>query len=406
MQVQYERCAGIDVHKSMIVVCLLVGKVKNIRKFGTFTDELREMTHWLKDAGCQMVAMESSGVYWKPLYNIFELEGLSAMVVNAQHMKAVPGRKTDILDAQWIADLLQHGLLKPSFIPDREHRELRDLVRYRKSRIEERAREINRLQKMLEGANIKLSGVVSDITGKSAMELLNLAIDEGELNVEAVKRHQHGKMKSDADMILRALRGAVSPGQRLLLREIVNTINTQTKQIQRLHEMVQEQMPAVYKEAAARLEELPGVGRTSAEQIVAELGTNMDQFPSPQQACSWVGVCPGNNESAGKRKSGRTRPGNRMLKSTLVQCAKAAVKKKDSFFYAQYQRLCVRRGRNRATMAVAHSLLIAVWHVLKGEKFKDLGAEYYNQFNRERKIRSHITALERLGCPVTPAIAA
>jgi transposase len=350
--------------------------------------------------------MESTGPYWKPLYNIFELEGIEAMIVNAQHMKAIPGRKTDVNDAQWIAKLLRHGLLRASFIPDKEQREYRELTRYRNSRIEERAREINRLQKMLEGANIKLSSMVSDITGKSARDLIKLVIDHEELTVEQVSRARNYQCKSSAEGFLEALRGVISPLQRELFREVLRIIEEQTRQIERIEEMIQKYTTEAYDIAAKAIDEIPGIGRISAEQIVAEIGIDMSQFPTARHLCSWAGICPGDNESAGKRKSGKTRKGNKTLKKTLVQSATSAIKNKDSFFSAQYQRLVVRMGGKKAIVAVAHSILIAIYHVLSGNVYRDLGAEYYTQFNKEKKIQSHLKQLKKLGWePPCPAVA-
>ena len=393
----YERCAGIDVHKRMIVVCLRIGRKTELRTFGTLTHELREMTAWLKGSGCQMAAMESTGSYWKPLYNIFEMEEVPAMVVNAQHMKAVPGRKTDIKDAQWIAKLLSQGLLKPSFIPDREQRDTRDLTRFRKSQIEERARNLNRLQKMLEGANVKLANLVSDIDGKSATYLLELVIGKPDFTAEDVAARRHKRMKASSEELFRSLEGIITPVQRELFRHVMQIIREQTRQIEQTDELIQRYMSEAYQQAAVALAAIPGVGIVSAQQIVAEIGYDMSRFPSAGHLCKWAGVCPGNNESAGKRKSGKTGGANKTLKSTLVQCAQASKRSKGSFFAAQYQRLVVRRGKNRATVAVAHSMLIVIYHVLKGSQFRDLGADYYNQFNREKKISSHIRQLEKLG---------
>lgn len=403
MQVVYERCSGIDVHKQMIAVCLKKGKETEIRQFGTFTRDLREMTAWLKESGCQMVAMESTGPYWKPLYNVFELEGLPAIVVNAAHMKAVPGRKTDVSDAEWIADLLQHGLLKASFVPDRKQRELRELTRYRKSRMEERAREINRLQKMLEGANIKLSSKISDIMGSGAQKLLKLVTCNNPITIEQVSDCMYGNMKASADEMLAALEGVVTNLQRDLLHEVLHVIDEQTQQIVRAETLIQKYMDEEFTRAAAAIDELPGIAKISPQQIVAEIGIDMSRFPTADHLCSWAGICPGNNESAGKRKSGKTNKGDKMLKSTIIQCALVAVKNKDSFFYAQYQRLVVRRGSKKAIVAVAHSMLIAIYHVLSGQPFHDLSSSYYNQFNTEKKINSYLSKLKNLGWePPTP----
>jgi len=393
----YERCAGIDVHKRMIVVCLRIGRETQIREFCTLTHELREMVAWLKENGCQMAAMESTGSYWKPLYNIFELEELPAMVVNAQHMKTVPGRKTDVKDAEWIAKLLSQGLLKPSFIPDREQREFRELTRFRKSQIEERARNLNRLQKMLEGANIKLAGFVSDIDGKSATELLELVIGKPDFTIEEVEACRRKSMKASANELFRSLEGIVTPVQRQLFTHVMQVIREQTVQIEQTETLIQGYMTEEYKNAADAIDAIPGIGQVSAQQIIAEIGVDMSRFPTAAHLCNWAGICPGNNESAGKRKSGRTNHANKTLKSTLVQCAQSAKKNKDSFFSAQYQRLVVRRGKNRATVAVAHSMLIAIYHVLNGAEFNDLGSDYYTQFNREKKISSHVKQLSKLG---------
>ncbi len=398
MEVVYGRACGIDVHKREVVVCLLTGARKyETRKYGTLTRELREMVAWLQSEKCQIVAMESTGSYWKPLYNIFELEGMEAMVVNPQHMKAIPGRKTDVNDAQWIAKLLRHGLLKASFIPDKEQREYRELTRYRNSRIEERAREINRLQKMLEGANIKLASKITDITGNSATNMLKLVTQDDEITIEQVSKARSNRCNSSAEEFLDALTGIVSPLQKELFKEVLRVIGEQTQQIKRIEAMVRAYTSDAYDMAAKALSVIPGIGRLSAEQIIAETGIYMPRFRTAHHLCSWSGVSPGNNESAGKRKSGRIRKGNKMLKKTLVQCATSAIKNKDSFFYAQYQRLVVRKGAKKAIVAVAHSMLIAIYYVLSGEDFYDLGADYYTQFNREKKIQSHLKQLEKLG---------
>lgn len=396
----YERCAGIDVHKKMIVVCLRIGRRTQVKEFGTLTCELRGMAAWLKENDVQMVAMESTGSYWKPLYNIFEQEGIAAMVVNAGHMKSVPGRKTDVKDAEWIAKLLSQGLLKASFIPNREQREFRELTRFRKSQLEERARTLNRLQKMLEGANIKLSSWVSDIDGKSATQLLELIIDKEEFTAQEVEGLRHSNMKASADELYKSLEGIVTPIQRELFTHIMNVIKEQTAQIEKTESLILGYMTRPYQEAADAIDAIPGIGQISAQQIIAEVGIDMSRFPSAAHLCNWAGICPGNNESAGKRKSGKTNYANKTLKSTLTQCAQAAKKNKDSFFYAQYQRLVVRRGKNRATLAVAHSLLIAIYHVLSGKPFCDLGADYYNRFNKEKKINSYVKQLSKLGVSV------
>jgi transposase len=399
--VYYERCAGIDVHKQFLMVCLQIGRKTEIRKFGTLTHELREMVAWLKTNGCQMAAMESSGSYWKPVYNIFEQEGLAVMVCNAYHIKNVPGRKTDVNDAQWIAKCLSQGMLNPSFVPEREQRELRDMTRFRKSQIEERARNINRLQKFLEGANIKMGDWLSDVEGKSATQLLELVIGKPDFTVDDVAARMTKNMKSTADELFRSLEGYMTPIQREFFAHIMSIIREQTAQIEKTDAMIKRSLNDNYKAAVAALDVIPGIGEISAEQIVAETGVDMSHFKNQHSLSKWAGICPGNNESAGKRKTGKTPPGNKTLKSTLAQSAKAAKKNKNSFFNAQYNRLVSHCGKNRATIAVAHSILIAVYFVLCGNEFKDLGANYYMQFNREKKINSHIKQLSKLGVSVT-----
>lgn len=393
----YERCAGIDVHKTLLVVCLRIGRKTESRECGTTTGEIREMVNWLKGNRCQMVAMESTGSYWKPLYNIFEQENLPAMVVNAYHIKNVPGRKTDWNDAFWIAKCLAQGLLRPSFVPDREQRELRDMTRFRKSQIEERSRNINRLQKFLEGSNIKLGSWLSDIEGKSSSELLELIIGKEDFTLDDVRQRMHGRLKSSPEEIFASIEGYITPTQRKFLAHVMNIIKEQTRLIEITDEMIKASFSDEQKKAVEALDAIPGIGTVSAEQIVAETGTDMSCFRNQHAFSNWIGVAPGNNESAGKRKSGKTTHGNKTLKSTLSQCAKSAVKNKKSFFSAQYARLVTHRGKNRATMAVAHSMAIAIYFVLSGYDFKDLGSDYYNQFNREKKVNSHLKQLGKLG---------
>jgi transposase len=393
----YERSAGIDVHKDFLVVCLRIGRKSETKKFGTLTHELRGMVAWLKAEGCQMAAMESSGSYWKPIYNIFEQEQIPVMVCNAYHIKNVPGRKTDVNDAQWIAKCLSQGLLNPSFIPDREQRELRDMTRFRKSQIEDRARNINRLQKFLESANVKIGSWLSNVEGKSATLLLELIIGKPDFTMEDVAFRMDKRLKASPEELFRSLEGCMSPTQREFFAHIMSIIRQQTEQIEKTDKMIKQSLSDNYKAAIAALDAIPGIGEVSAEQIVAETGVDMSHFKNQHALCKWGGVCPGNNESAGKRKSGKTPPGNKILKSTLTQCAKSANKNKRSFFHAQYNRLVSHLGKNRATVAVAHSMLIAIYFVLSGYEFKDLGADYYTQFNRERKINSHVKQLSKLG---------
>jgi len=399
MQNVYECCCGIDVHKKLIVACLRNGKKAELRKFDTLTRSIKELANWLLENNCQMVAMESTGAYWKPIYNILELLNLDVIVVNAHHMKTVPGRKTDVKDAEWIADLLKHGLLKASFIPNREQRELREIVRYRKSLIEERSRELNRLEKTLEGANIKLSSFVSDLHGVSSRKLIEQSL-VGEINQENIGDLIHASMKSKKSDLILAMDGVVSPIQKHLIKAILDHIDDMTRRIKDLDDIINDHMKG-YDDAIKKIDELSGIGKRSAEVIVSEIGIDMSRFPSDAHLSSWSGLCPGNNESAGKRKSGKTNKGSKHLKSILVQCAKSAQKDKDSFFHAQYQRIVVRRGANRATVAVAHSMLIAIYHILKDNiPFKDLGSNYYTKFNVGAKAKYYIRKLQELGVSI------
>lgn len=401
MEVVYQRCCGIDVHKKMIVACFRDGRKKELREFGTLTSDLRKLTNWLLEEKCEMIAMESTASYWKPLYNLFELSGLPAMVVNAQHMKSLPGRKTDMKDAEWISDLLQHGLLRASFIPDRDQRELREVSRYRKSLIEERSRELNRLQKMLEGGNIKLGSMLTHINGKSGRKFLELLLSGEEISLEAVDKLRNYQLHSSAEELLQSLDGFLSPLQRKLLRSILDHIDDMTRRIADIDKIIKEYMKE-YEDAIKALEEIPGVGEVGAQTIISEIGVDMSRFPTASHLCSWAGVAPGNNESAGKRRSGRTTKGNITLKTTLIQCAHGASKRKGTFFYAQYQRIKMRRGSKIAAMAVAHSILVAVYHMLKDNvPFYDLGSDFYNKFNREKKIRSYLNKLSELGYDLT-----
>ena len=406
----YDICCGIDVHKKLIVSCLRKGNRREIREFGATTREILSMADWLTENGCQMAAMESTGSYWKPLYNILESSGLSTMVVNARHMKAVPGRKTDVKDSEWISDLLQHGLLQPSYIPDRDQRELRELVTYRKSLVGEQNRELNRLQKMLEGANIKLSGTVSDINGKSARCMLEYLLTGKKLddakydelyNQNIISHH----LKSSKEQIIDDLNGIMTPLQRRMMKELLSHLDELDVHIRNLNDEIDNFMKPEEKKASKVIQDITGIGNTSAQAIIAVIGTDMSRFKTDAHISSWAGLCPGDNQSAGKRKSGKTRKGNSLLRSTLVVCAHTAVRNKNSYFYAQFMRISAHRGKKRAYVAVAHSMLIAIYHILKdGVVFKDLGADYYNQFNKERKINAYLKKLKALGWQA-PAVA-
>jgi len=401
MEVIYKVCCGIDVHKKTLVACMRKGRKKEIREFGGNTKDIRAMAAWLKSNDCELVAMESTSVYWKPLVNIFELEDINYIVINAKEYKNVPGRKTDVQDSEWISDLLRHGLLKSSFIPTREQRELRDATRYRKSITQEKTRAVNRLHKMLECANIKLSSVVSDIQGVSSKKLLAQVIENGgAISIEQVESLITTKLSASKEELAEALEGIVTPLQKFMMEEVISHIDALSQNIAKMDAVIEAYMEG-YLSEIEKLIEIPGIGLTSAQIILAEIGLDMNQFPTAGHLASWAGLSPGNNESAGKKKSGKSRKGNQILKSTLVQSAKTAVKNKQSFYYAQYQRLAVKRGKNRATVAVAHSMLIAIYHILKNDKkFVDLGVDYYNQFNTEKKANSYRKKLAALGYEV------
>jgi len=404
VELYYERCCGLDVHKELIVACFRDGSKNMIREFGATSKELRVLAEWLISVGCEMTVMESTGSYWKPVYNILELLGLDVMVSNARDVKNLPGRKTDVRDAEWMARLLAQGLLRPSYIPDREQRELREVTRYRKSLTEERAREINRLGKMLEGANIKLTSIVDNVLGKSSRKLLEAALEGEPLTELTIEGLIHRSMRVKSTLLVDAMDGVLSKTQRLLIKAVLDHIDDMTRRIADLDNFIQGEMEK-YDEAINRLDKIPGVGVLSAQAILAEIGLDMNQFPTAGHLAVWAGVCPGNNISAGKSKGGKTHKGNQTLKATLVQCAQAAVLSKDTFFRAQYDRLIVRRGKNRAKMAVAHSMIIAIWHILKYETdYVDLGGNYYNQFNPKKKINMHLRKLAELGWVLpTPA---
>lgn len=410
MEPIYDRCCGIDVHKKIIVACFICGRKQEVREFGAATREILELCEWLAAGGCQMAAMESTGSYWKPLYNILESSGLDAMVVNAQHMKAVPGRKTDVRDSEWIADLLQHGLLKASFIPDRAQRELRELVSCRKSLVQDKNRELNRLQKMLEGANARLSGTVSNINGKSARAILEVLAsgekpDSAKYD-EMVSEKKITGLKASREQILDDVNGVVSPLQQQMLRVLLSHIDEIDCHIRELDSQTDSHMKPEEKMAVEAVREVTGLGVDSSRIIISVIGTDMGRFPTDAHLASWAGLCPGDNESAKKRKSGKTRKGNRLLRPALITCAHCAVRNKNSFFYAQRARIRAHRGGMRAYVAVAHSMLTAVYHILKdGTKFKDLGAGYYNQFNKERKIKSYLKRLKELGWEPEQAMA-
>ena len=404
VELHYERCCGLDVHKDLIVACFRDGSKSTVREFGATSKELQKLAGWLHDVDCEMTVMESTGSYWKPVYNILEMLGIEAMVSNAREVKNLPGRKTDVKDAEWMSRLLAQGLLRPSFIPDREQRELREVTRYRKSLTEERAREINRLGKMLEGANIKITSVVDDVLGKNSRKLLEVALAGEPITEISIEGMLKGKIRGKSALLVDAMDGVLSKTQSLLIRAVLDHIDDMTRRIDDLDDIIRGEMEK-YDEAIKRLDEIPGIGISSAQAILAEIGLDMYRFPTAGHLAVWAGVCPGNNVSAGKSKSGKTRMGNQTLRTTLVQAAQSATLTQNSFFRAQYDRLVVRRGKNRAKMAVAHSIIIVIWHMLKhGTTYNELGGDYYNKFSPEKKINMYLKKLAELGwVPPTPA---
>jgi len=400
MEVVLASCAGLDVHKKTVVACAITPGSRDIRTFGTMTDELRQLGAWLQERGISEVAMESSGVYWQPVFNVLEDMGLVLLVANAHHIKAVPGRKTDVKDAEWIAELLRHGLLRPSFIPERGQRELRELTRHRRSLIQERSQVRNRIQKLLEGVNLKLSSVISDVAGVSGRAIL-AALANGETDPEVLANLASGSLQHKHQELVRALHGAMGDHQRLLLQSLLRQLDFLDAEIAGLSEEVAGRT-VPFEAAIERLDAVPGIGRRNAEDILAEIGTDMSRFASAAHLASWARLCPANHESAGKRKAVSTGHGNRWLRSSLTQAAQAAAHKKDSYFRAQYQRLSARRGKKRAAIALAHTLLVVIYQLLsRPQPYRDLGLLYFDKRRQQATINAAVRRIERLGYKVT-----
>jgi len=410
MQVVHERCCGLDVHKKSVTACVLTPgaggePAAEVRTFGTMTEDLERLADWLAARGVAEVAMEATGSYWKPVWNVLEERRFALTLANAQHVRHVPGRKTDVKDAQWLAELLRHGLIRGSYVPDRAQRELRELTRYRTSLGEERTAAVNRLQKVLEGANIKLAAVASDVTGVSARAMLAELV-AGSTDAEALAELAVGKLREKIPALQRALRGRVGEHQRFLLAQQLSHIDFLDGQLAQLDAEVAERTRP-FEEAVARLDTIPGVGQRTAEVLAAEIGTVLDRFPTPGHLASWAGMCPGSDQSAGKRRSGRTRKGSPALRRVLVQAAHAAARSKTTYLGAQYRRLAARRGAKRAAVAVGHSILVIAYHLLtRATAYEDLGPTYYDQRDREAVLRRLVTRLEKLGYEVTTKPAA
>ena len=404
MQTLVERGCGLDVHQATVVACLLIvsanGNVrKQMRTFGTTTRELLSMRTWLLSEGCTQIAMESTGVDWKPVFAILEGE-LEIVVANAQHVKKVPGRKSDVKDAEWLAELLCHGLLRSSFVPPKPIRELRDLTRYRRKLVESQTAERNRLLKLLETANIKLSSVVCDVFGVSGQLMLK-ALLKGKASPPEMAQLAKGRLRKRIADLEPALQGKLEPHHRFLLRLQLDRLQAVEEDLTTLERHMQEKLQP-YAAQLALLQEIPGVDWTLAAVIIAELGVDMSVFQSVSQLASWAGVCPGTNESAGKRKSSRVPKGNVYLKTGLVEAANAASRAQGTYLRDKFYRLKARRGYKRATMAVAHKILVAIYHMLSQQvSYNDLGDLYLDKLNKNHLTRNLVHRLERLGYVVT-----
>jgi len=404
MDILYRCCAGLDVHKKTVVACVRcldqAGRVhQEVRTFGTMTADLLALADWLAERGVTHAAMESTGVFWKPVFNL--LEGrVDVILVNAQHVKQVPGRKTDVKDSQWLADLLQHGLLKASFVPPAPIRELRDLTRQRAQLVADKATVANRIQKVLEDANIKLGSVATDVLGVSGRDMIE-ALIAGETDPQQLADKARKRLRAKIPALQAALCGRVTEHHRFQLRLLMDHLGHLEALIGRLVTRIEEVM-APFAEAAQRLTTIPGVEQRTAEVVVAEIGTNMEQFPTAAHLASWAGMCPGNNESAGKRRSGRTTKGSRWLRQVLTQAAWAASHTKDTYLAVQYRRLAARRGKKRALVASGHTLLVIIYHLLKnGGTYQELGGDFLERLEPQRLTRQLVRRLEKLGHQVT-----
>jgi transposase len=405
MQVVHSICCGLDVHKRTVVACLLSwaqGKTtKQLRTFGTTTAELRALADWLLEHECRETAIESTGVYWKPVFNVLEARGIGVLLANAQHIRNVPGRKTDLKDAEWIAQLLQLGLLSASFVPPKEIRELRELTRYRKTLIQQRANQSNRIQKLLETCNVKLASVATDILGASGRDMLR-ALAAGENDPQKLAKLARGRLQKKIPQLIPALEGVLSETQRWLLGEELIEIARLEDAIARLDEKIEE-LCRPFAELIQKLIEIPGVNRRVAEVIIAEIGVDMSRFPTDRHVASWAGMCPGNRESAGKRQSGKSRPGNKWLRAVLTEAGWAAGRTKATALSALHQRIARRRGAKRASRATGHQIL-RLAHLLLAHpdiRFADAGPDYYERQHRDQLKTNLLRRLLALGVEVT-----
>jgi transposase len=400
----HARCAGLDVHKKSVYGCVICcepngDKRQEKRSFGTMTRDLLSLADWLKQHEVTHVVMEATGVYWRPIWAILEGQ-FNLILVNPHHVKAIPGRKTDAKDCEWIAELLQHGLLRGSFVPPTEIQDLRDLTRYRVELTQSQNRVANRIQKLLEQANIKLSSVASDTLGVSGQQMLE-AIIAGQQDPEQLANLARRKLRGKIPELRLALEGRVRDHHRFLLKEYLEEWRALGERIRRIEEEIERRI-VPFEEAVRLWESIPGMNSATAYNLVAEIGVNMAQFPTAQHLASWAGLCPGNNESAGKRMSGTMRDGNKWLRRTLCQGAWAVSRKKDCYLAAQFRRIAARRGMKRAVMAVAHSMLIIAYMMLKtGRSYHELGGNYLEQINKDQLQRYFVKRLQKLGLTVT-----
>jgi transposase len=404
MRIIYKHVAGLDVHKKVVVAAILVEQADGTwlsakHSFDTLTTGLLELSDWLATKGVTHAAMESTGDYWKPVFNILE-NNFEVIVVNAQHISKVPGRKTDQSDAEWIAELMQCGLLKASFIPPLGQRELRELTRYRSSFVKERVDLVNRVQKVLEGANIKLASVATDVMGVSGRAMLE-AIIQGQTDPEQMAALAKGRLREKRELLVKALEGRVKAHHRFVLSELLCQIDSLDETIGRFDQEIEDYCRP-FAEGVVLLDSIPGVGRAAAEIIVSEIGVDMSRFPSSDHLAAWAGVAPGNYESAGKRRSGKTRQGNQSLRTALNQAAHAASHTKNTYLSAQYHRLAGRRGSKKAIVAVEHSILVIAYHLLeRHEPYKELGGNYFDKRRPEAISNRLVKRLERMGFQVT-----
>jgi transposase len=410
VDVLVERCAGLDVHRDTVQACVRVpgtrGRKSSGHRFGTVTAELLELCDWLDGAGVTLVAMEATGVYWKPVYYTLEAAGFEVWLCNAQHIKNVPGRKTDVADAAWIAQLLECGLVRPSFVPPPAIRELRELTRYRKTQVTERGREIQRLEKVLQDAGIKVSSVASAVLSKSSRAMVE-ALIAGERDAAVLAEMAKSRLRTKIPELARALEGHFGAHHAIVARSILDHIDFIDRNIATLGAEIAKRLETS-DWAVELLRGIPGVERRTAESLIAEIGLDMGRFPTAAHLASWAGVCPGNNESAGKHRPAKTRPGPTALQTALTEAARAAARSKGTYLSAQYARLAKRRGPNKASVAVAHSILVIAWHLLTTRKpYNDLGADHFLKRESSDAYQRHLVRqLERLGHKVTLAPAA